>query len=84
MTVAKKQFAKDYEDQVKEPAYWSGQLNQLTFRGRSLDDIAAAPAAYQAITAKQIHEQFAKCYSEENAIVVTVKPSGEKQKAASE
>lgn len=84
LDVAKKQFAKTYEDELKDPGFWSTRLQQLTFRGVTLDQLAEEPAAIQALTAEQVKATFAKYYSPENAIVVSVKPSGkraEKEKA---
>jgi predicted Zn-dependent peptidase len=74
LVVAKKQFANTYEQQLKEPSFWSGRLSQLTFRGLSLDDLVAEPEAYQQMTARQVKETFAKYWSKDNAIVVVVKP----------
>jgi zinc protease len=76
LDVAKRQMATTFAEQVKEPGYWSGRLNQLTFRGASLDDFVNTPAAYQALTAQQVRDTFAKYYSKDSAIVVVVKPSG--------
>ncbi|TWT44229.1 Peptidase M16 inactive domain protein [Phycisphaerae bacterium RAS1] len=76
MDVARKQMAKTFEDQMREPGYWSGRLNQLTFRGISLDDILSEPAAYQSMTAAQVRDVFGKYYSKENSIVVKVVPTG--------
>ena len=46
----------------------------MTFRGARLDDVAGAPAAYQALTAAGVKDVFAKYYAKERAIVVVVKP----------
>ncbi len=75
MVVARKQFANNYEQQLKEPGFWSGRLSQLTFRGMSLDDLMAEPEAYQKITAQEVRDTFAKYYAKDNSIVVVVKPT---------
>jgi zinc protease len=75
LKVAKGQFANTYEQQLKEPGFWSGRLNQLTFRGISLDDLVEEPEAYQNLTADQVRETFAKYYAKENMIVVVAKPT---------
>ena len=75
MTVAKKQMANTFEEQLKQPAYWSGQLDNLALRGVSLDDVVGAPAAYQAMTAQQVKDTFAKYYSKDNSITVSIKPN---------
>ena len=77
LIVAKKQMAKTYEDDVRQPQYWSGRLSQIDFRGRSLDDIVTEPDSFQQMTAKQVQDAFAKYWAKNNAIVVTVKPKGE-------
>jgi zinc protease len=82
MIVAKKQMANTIADQIREPGYWSGRLNQITFRGASLDDIAGDAAAYQAISGKEVQGTFAKQYSKDSSIVVVVKPSGKGGPAA--
>lgn len=74
MDVARRQMAKTFEEQMREPGYWSGRLNQLTFRGISLDDILSEPAAYQSMTPAQVRDVFARYYSKENSIIVKVTP----------
>lgn len=75
LEVAKKQLANTFAEQLKDPAYWAGRLDQLTFRGLNLAEIVDDPAAYQAVTADEIRRVFAKYYSPQNAIVVTVRPT---------
>jgi zinc protease len=72
--VARKQTAKNFEDQMKEPSFWFGRLQGLTLKGMSLDEIAEAPEAYQKVSAKQIKETFAKYYTPDNVIQVVVRP----------
>ncbi|MGH7245047.1 MAG: M16 family metallopeptidase [Phycisphaerales bacterium] len=74
MDVARKQYANTFKDQLQDPAYWAQRLDQVTFRGLKLEEIVEDPAAYQALTADQVKQVFAKYYSPERAIVVTVKP----------
>ena len=74
MQVAKKQRANDFEEQMRTPQFWAGVMSEMTFRGAKLDDVVAAPAAYQAMTAQQVKDAFAKYYSKDNSIVVVVKP----------
>ncbi len=77
VAIAKKQHAKDWVDAVKEPATWMGRLQSMDYRGTTLDDFLAIPENYQALTAKQVHDAFAKYYSPESRIVVCVKPAGD-------
>ncbi|MGH7177994.1 MAG: M16 family metallopeptidase, partial [Tepidisphaeraceae bacterium] len=74
LTIAKKQMATTFEEQIKEPSYWMQRLTQLTYRGTSLDDLASGPAAYQSLTTDQVKDTFAKYYSKDNAIIVVVTP----------
>lgn len=75
MDVARGQFKNTLDEQMREPSFWSARLNEMTFRGVNLDDVMAAPAAYQAITADQVKKTFDKYYSEKNSITVIVKPT---------
>lgn len=74
VNVAKKQYENTYAEEVKQPMFWSGRLNQLDFRGMTLDELMKEPELYQALSAKDVKETFAKYYSKQNAIVVVVKP----------
>ncbi len=74
LEVAKKQFANTYEEQMRDPGYWSGRIDRMTYRDRSLDDVVNEPAAFQALTGEQIKAAFGKYYSKDNAITVVVKP----------
>jgi zinc protease len=74
LDVAKKQVANTLAEQMREPSFWLGRLSQLTFRGTNLDDEVNAPEAYQALTADQVREVFARYYSPERAVVVIVQP----------
>ncbi len=74
LTVAKKQVAVTIEQQMRSPVFWLSRLSEMTFYDRNLDDIAAIAGAYQAITAKRVHETFRRFYSPEKSIVVVVKP----------
>ena len=74
LDVAKKQVANTFGEQLKDPSYWMAQLEQMTLRGQNLDDLAAAPAVYQAFTVAPIKDVFAKYYAKANSLVVVVKP----------
>ncbi|MBX3381025.1 MAG: insulinase family protein [Phycisphaeraceae bacterium] len=75
MDVARKQFANTFKDQLQDPGYWAQRIDQLTFRGVKLEEIVEDPDAYQAMTADQVRSVFAKYYSPQNAVVVTVRPA---------
>lgn len=74
LEVARKQFAKNFEEQLIEPAFWQTRLESLTFRGIALDDMLKQPEVYAAMPAEEIKATFAKYAKPENAIVVTVAP----------
>ncbi len=74
LTVAKKQVANTFAEQLKDPAWWMSRLERMTFRGTRLDDVLGAPAAYQAMTAQQVRETFARYATKEASLVVTVTP----------
>lgn len=74
MTVAKKQMATMLDEQMIEPGYWAGRLNEIGYRGASVDDILSTKEAYQAFTPAQVKTAFAKYYEPGTEIVVVVKP----------
>jgi zinc protease len=74
LAVAKKQFENTFVEQVKEPSYWLARMNLMTYRNASLDDALSDPAAYQQMTAEEVKAAFAKYWSNDNAIVVVVRP----------
>lgn len=76
LTVAKKQMANTFEEQVRQPGYWARHMQQLTYSGTKLEDVLADPEAYQALTTAKIRETFAKYYSKDRAIIVSVSPTG--------
>ncbi|MBY0112112.1 MAG: insulinase family protein [Phycisphaerales bacterium] len=74
LEVARKQFAKNFEEQLIEPAFWQTRLESLTFRGIALDDMLKQPEVYAAMPADEIKATFAKYATPDNAIVVNVSP----------
>ena len=56
VATAKKQYAKDWADAVKEPTTWLARLQSMDLRGTTLDNFLASPDAYQALTPKQVHD----------------------------
>ncbi|MCC6678546.1 MAG: insulinase family protein [Phycisphaerales bacterium] len=74
LDVAKKQMANTLDEQMKDPGFWSGRIDQMTFRKTDLDEVLNEPEAYQSLTAAQIRETFAKFYSKDNSVVVVVRP----------
>lgn len=75
LDVARKQFANTYAEQLRDPGYWLGRLDQLTFRGARLDDVVAEEQRYQTIPARQVQETFARYYAKPSTITVVVTPA---------
>jgi zinc protease len=75
---AKKQFATDFEQNYKEPSFWSGRLAQMTFRGAKLEDIINDPKAYEAMTAAQVKDTFKRYCTPDSMIQVVVTPNESK------
>jgi zinc protease len=74
LDVAKKQMANEMDDTMKRPEFWSQRLSDIAYRGRSLDDVMAAPAAYQAMSAETVREVFAKYYTPASSMTFTITP----------
>lgn len=74
LTVARKQFANQMEETMKQPGFWTARLATLSYRGSSLDDTMDAPAAFQKFTADEIRECFAKYYKPESRFRFAIKP----------
>ncbi len=74
LDVAKKQTANTLDEQMREPGFWLGRLSLLTYRDTKLDDVLAAPAAYQALSAEQIRAVFARYFRPEALLTVVVTP----------
>lgn len=77
LDTVKKQLTNAITQAFEQPGYWAGQLGQLDYRGRRLDDLAGAIEAYNAFTADDIRNTFAKYHDERAHIRVVVKPEGE-------
>lgn len=75
LDTARKQFANQFEEQMKEPAFWQGRLATLSYRGgATLDETMQGPAAFQAFTADEVRDTFAKYYKPESSFRFSVKP----------
>lgn len=75
MEVAKKQVANTLDEELRDPGYWMGRLDRLTWRDAKLDDITNEGARAASMTATQVRDTFAKYYSEKSSMVVVVKPT---------
>jgi zinc protease len=76
MQVAVKQIYNTFDEQMKDPGYWTSQLSALTYRDRSLDDIAQTRAAYADFTPADVLAAFKKYFTPEARMVFVVTPEG--------
>lgn len=74
MQVAVKQIYNTFDEQLKSPGYWTSQLSGLTYRNRTLDDIAQTRDAYAAFTPADVLAAFKKYYTPESTMVFVVTP----------
>lgn len=81
LTVAKRQIANELDMQMKQPDFWMPRLAELTYRDRKLSDIVDAPAAFQAFTAQDVKDNFAKFCVPDRKLRVIVTPLPPEPKA---
>lgn len=81
MDVARKQFANNFDEQMKDPAFWAGRLASLTYRAGKLDDVMTGPEAFQKYTAAEVKEAFAKYFKPEATMSIIVKPAAKTEEA---
>lgn len=74
LVVAKKQAANDFDENMKQPNFWSQVLGTATYRGRNLDEVLGEPKAYEALTTAQVKDTFNKYYSKDSTLWVMLKP----------
>lgn len=81
---AKKQMAEKLDRQLREPAYWFDLLRTLDLRHLKLDDFKNIREHYDAFTAEQVRDAFAKYYKPERIFRITAVPGGESNKPAAD
>jgi zinc protease len=59
-----------------QPNFWIGRLASHDYRGNDLDTVMEMEEAYQAITAQEVQETFARYAVPENRFSVVVTPAG--------
>jgi zinc protease len=74
LEVARKQIANQLAETMKDPGFWTQRLAVLDYRGLSLTDLVEAPARYQAFTADEIREAFARYYQPEARFRIVILP----------
>jgi zinc protease len=74
LAVAKKQIANLLDEILKTPDFWSSRLSTLDYRGTRLDDLLTARAQYEAFTAEEVREAFARYNRPDSRISVVITP----------
>lgn len=74
LQTARKQIATQLNVQMKQPAFWAGQLADLGLRGRSMDYLKQLPGVYQELTAEQLRDVARQFFKDDQVIRVIVKP----------
>jgi zinc protease len=74
METVRKQFANTWDEQLREPGYWSQVLATLNYRWVTLDDVLAAPDQFQKFSAQEIKDAFNKYYSDKSFYLMTCAP----------
>ena len=78
--IARRQMANSLEKDMREPAFWTRQLSDMTYRGTDLADVVGDPDAYQTIGASDVKGAFGTHYTDDSRIIVTVKPTDSEAK----
>lgn len=82
VVTAKKQFANTFDEQMKDPTFWSQRLTSAEYRNVKMDDVMGAPAFYQDVKPEDIRAAFAKYYTPESVMRIVLKPeAGESSEA---
>ena len=71
---ARAQVLNTLDEQIKQPAFWSGRLASMVYRGVDLDDIVGAEEMYRTFTEGDVVESFNRYYREDSKITVIVQP----------
>ncbi|MEZ6242926.1 MAG: insulinase family protein [Phycisphaerales bacterium] len=71
---ARAQILNTYDEQVKQPRFWTSELSALDYRGLSLDEIEQAPEIYQSFTDGDILDTFRRYYTPDTKLTVIVAP----------
>ncbi|MEL6499095.1 MAG: insulinase family protein [Planctomycetota bacterium] len=72
--VARGQIFNTIAEDTEQPGWWTRQLSDATYRGKSMEDLDNIEDAYSGFTADDIREAFARYYTEDNKMSVVVGP----------
>lgn len=76
MDTLRRQMANTLDERMREPSHWSRAISTMTYRGASLDDVVREPDDYQAMTAAEIREAFARYRRPATSFQFAVTPEG--------
>jgi zinc protease len=74
LDVARRQMATLLDEVMKDAEFWTWRLAVLDYRGLDLSDIVEMPAAYQAFTAAEIQDAFARYYRPDARFRFVIRP----------
>ncbi|MEO1129430.1 MAG: insulinase family protein, partial [Planctomycetota bacterium] len=74
MQVVKLQVANALDESMKEPRFWVSVIQDMTYRGSSLDDVLGAPEAFQSFTGEEIRDTFARYFSDASLFWMIIEP----------
>ena len=72
--VARGQIVNKLAEDMEQPGWWTSQMSDATYRGKSLDEISEVEAAFESFTGDEIRDAFARYYRDENKMSVVVGP----------
>lgn len=74
LATAKLQLANITDEGMKEPAFWTGRLQDMTYRGLRLTDVVESPQRLQTYSATEIRDVFRKAFSKDRQFTFIVRP----------
>jgi zinc protease len=75
LATAKSQLANQLTPQMKDPHFWLGELCDLEYRHRSLDDIKQLPDVYNTFSASQVRDAVRKYATDSRLVRIEVLPA---------
>lgn len=71
---ARSQVLNSLDEQIKQPAFWSGRLASLVYRDTNLDEVLGAEEQYKSFSEADVVEVFNRYYTDDARITVIVQP----------
>ncbi len=73
--VARGQIINALDEEMEQPSFWSSTLQTLAYRGHSLDDIRAAPTAFESISPEEVHDAFRRYFQKDDILRIIIRPA---------